>query len=64
MKFKIFQRKPDVEQDESSYSTRIEVYDQEWHTEPAAYFIGHGFTQGDADNESINHLLANFKTCK
>ena len=50
-KYKIIQRKPDPEQDKSSYSTAI--IDREG----MPIVIGYGFTQGDADDNVIKQFI-------
>ena len=50
--FKIKQRKPDVSQDESSYSTSIENPLEEYP------IVGYGFTQSQADDNAIRQLLS------
>jgi len=53
--FKIWQRKPDVSQDESSYSTSIEI---EGETHPV---VGYGFSQEVADTNAIRELIKKLK---
>jgi len=54
MKLKITQRKPDVSEDESSYSTSIS---------PGSFsnqncsVVGYGFTQANADTQAIENFL-------
>ena len=53
--YKIWQRKPDVSQDESSYSTSIEIKGEIYPV------VGYGFTQKDADTKAIEELLKALK---
>jgi hypothetical protein len=52
-KYKIIQRKPDVREDESSYSTAIVSYKFPYFEYP---IVGYGFTQEQADTNAIEKI--------
>ena len=56
MRYKITQRKPDVREDESSYSTAFyPVLRPPYFDYP---IVGYGFTQEQADTNAINNLTS------